>query len=155
MMRLRLRLLPFPQRVPPLTRESLSLSTPDQDSVSVLFFPYPTPTQCFVREKVLIGVRPRALDLPSGAVNQQPQTARGRWDEIRAANARNSGKASSWDVLREQHERERVSSSSGNNDASSDPSSFARTPSTSELVRAAEQARFDALLEAERKLSSS
>jgi hypothetical protein len=64
-----------------------------------------------------------------------------RWDEIRAANARNAAQQSSWDALRQNHERNQV----------------ARTDdaySSTENDRAQEQARFDAMLEAERRSSS-
>ncbi|KZT05968.1 uncharacterized protein LAESUDRAFT_701470 [Laetiporus sulphureus 93-53] len=63
-----------------------------------------------------------------------------RWDAIRTANARNAGQTSSWDALRQSHERARV------------PSNPDRPPE--EPDRAREQAEFDALLEAERKLGS-
>lgn len=69
-----------------------------------------------------------------------------RWDEIRAANARTS-RASSWDTLRQQHERGQ------NTDYVQQPASPANTPTSADLERAQEQARFDAMLEAERRLS--
>jgi len=65
-----------------------------------------------------------------------------RWDEIRKANARNSARNSSWDALRQNHERDRVA---GINEGSY----------FTESDRAREQARFDAMLEAERRRGSS
>lgn len=62
-----------------------------------------------------------------------------RWDEIRAANARNAGRSSSWDALRQGHERSQIA-------GSSDAASF-----SAENDRAREQAQFDAMLEAERR----
>lgn len=61
-----------------------------------------------------------------------------RWNEIRAANARNTGRQSSWDVLRQSHERSQIQQT---NDE----------PISAESERAQEQARFDAMLEAERR----
>ena len=60
-----------------------------------------------------------------------------RWDEIRAANARNTGRQSSWDALRQNHERDRVQKAEGESGSE----------------RAQEQARFDAMLEAEEEKS--
>lgn len=61
-----------------------------------------------------------------------------RWDAIRTANARSAGRNSTWDTLRQNHEREKVV---GIDEASS----------TNESDRAREQAQFDAMLEAERR----
>jgi len=62
-----------------------------------------------------------------------------KWDQIRVENARNAGRQSSWDMIRQQHERARIpSSSTPSSDSSGDD-------------RALEQARFDSLLEAERR----
>ena len=63
-----------------------------------------------------------------------------RWDEIRAANARNAAQHSSWDALRQNHERNQVAKID-------DAYSF------TDSDRAQEQARFDAMLEAERSSS--
>ncbi|KAI0932010.1 hypothetical protein AcW1_000741 [Taiwanofungus camphoratus] len=76
------------------------------------------------------------------SLNNAPK-ATSRWDEIRAANARNAGQSSSWDVLRQSHERERVQTNAP-----------ADAPSSPETGRAAEQAQFDALLETERRTAS-
>ena len=62
----------------------------------------------------------------------------GRWDELRAANIKQAGRNSSWDALRQSHERERIADGT---DASQ----------STENDRAQEQAQFDAMLEAERK----
>ncbi|KAI6136718.1 hypothetical protein F5141DRAFT_1209029 [Pisolithus sp. B1] len=63
-----------------------------------------------------------------------------RWDEIRAANARNIGQQSTWDAIRQRQERSRIPVSSPNNDQSTEERED----------RAAAQARFEAMLEAER-----
>ncbi|KAK0506179.1 hypothetical protein EDD18DRAFT_20996 [Armillaria luteobubalina] len=72
---------------------------------------------------------------------QRPQQHYSRWDQIRAANARNPG-TSSWDTLRQSHERVSVQRSQFG--VSTNPDEFARND------QATEQARFDALLEQER-----
>lgn len=69
--------------------------------------------------------------------NANKSSSDSRWNEIRTANARNTGRQSSWDALRENHERSRVQQSDGE-------------PVSPESERAQEQARFDAILEAER-----
>lgn len=74
--------------------------------------------------------------IPGSVSDPRPQT---KWDQIRAENARNAGRPSSWDILRQQHERTRIPSSSSTS-----------TPDNSRDDRTLEQARFDALLEAER-----
>lgn len=69
-----------------------------------------------------------------------------RWDEIRAANA-TGPKSTSWDVLRQQRD-----SDNGGRDkrpSEQDPS----IQYDDQAERMQEQARFDALLEAERRLS--
>lgn len=71
-----------------------------------------------------------------------------RWDEIRAASGRGA-KPSSWDALRQGHEKTRVP----------DQMRSAQVPSVTDdagadAERAQEQARFDAMLEAERKVAS-
>lgn len=80
---------------------------------------------------------PFVTSTPSAA----PTTASSRWDQIRAANARNPG-TSSWDTLRQSHERVSVQRSQFG--VSTNPDEFARND------QATEQARFDALLEQER-----
>ncbi|GLB36238.1 hypothetical protein LshimejAT787_0305260 [Lyophyllum shimeji] len=64
-----------------------------------------------------------------------------KWDQIRAANSRTSPN-SSWDALRQKHERARVPPPSGSE-------TFERTRSED---RAAEQAKFDELLDRERNI---
>lgn len=64
-----------------------------------------------------------------------------RWDDIRTANARNVGRNSSWDALRQKHERDRV--------AGTEEASF-----WTENDRTQEQAQFDAMVEEERKRAS-
>jgi len=61
-----------------------------------------------------------------------------RWEQIRAANARTTGQNSSWDALRQKHERSIISASSANE----------RDDNVSD-----EQARFDAMVEADKKNS--
>jgi len=91
----------------------------------------------------------------SSAPSQQPtatHSSSGRWDEIRAANSK-SGTLSSWDLLRQAHERSRVQNQteSGSQEPE-EPSDFdnkgdpTRPPS--------DEARFSAMLEAERRRSS-
>lgn len=65
----------------------------------------------------------------------------GRWDELRAANIKQAGLNSSWDALRQSHERGRVADAT---DASQ----------STENDRAQEQAQFDAMLEAERRAAT-
>ncbi|RDB28817.1 hypothetical protein Hypma_015432 [Hypsizygus marmoreus] len=67
-----------------------------------------------------------------------------KWDEIRALNAR-AASNSSWDALRQRHERARVPAPS----SSPSEDDFERTRGDD---RAAEQARFDELLEKERHM---
>lgn len=61
----------------------------------------------------------------------------GRWDELRTASIKQMGRNSSWDALRQSHERERIADAT---DASQ----------STENDRVHEQAQFDAMLEAER-----
>ncbi|KAI9060197.1 hypothetical protein FKP32DRAFT_1605585 [Trametes sanguinea] len=77
----------------------------------------------------------------------EPQGSTGRpkgaWEAIREANARNSGRHSTWDELRQRHERQRAP---GRPQArQSEPTEEEEDP------RAKAQAEFDAILEAERK----
>lgn len=90
----------------------------------------------------VIGVIARA-DISLPAVSET--TLKNRWEEIRAANARKAGQSSSWDALRQNHERSRMQGQNGA--AGADRLS-------GETDRAQEQAQFDALLEAERRIAS-
>ncbi|OSD03574.1 hypothetical protein PYCCODRAFT_1466946 [Trametes coccinea BRFM310] len=77
----------------------------------------------------------------------EPQEPTGRpkstWQAIRDANARNSGRHSTWDELRQRHERQRAP---GRQQArQNEPTEEVEDP------RAQAQAEFDAILEAERK----
>ena len=74
-----------------------------------------------------------------------PSRPASRWDEIRAANARGS-RPSSWDALRQQRER-------GENPDYVQQPVAPTGPTDADAERAREQARFDAMLEAERRLS--
>jgi hypothetical protein len=69
--------------------------------------------------------------------------ASSRWDQIRVANAAKTA-SSSWDAVRQKHEKRRVSGSPTSDQNASGPMDD----------RAAEQANFDALLEKERSLGS-
>ncbi|GBE78231.1 hypothetical protein BKA93DRAFT_793771 [Sparassis latifolia] len=90
-----------------------------------------------------------AVTVASGSIlkpTQQPASestskSHSRWEDIRTANARNAAQSSSWDVLRQSHEREQI------------PSDNQPETPYADSSRAQEQARFDAMLEAERKLS--
>lgn len=84
---------------------------------------------------------------PPDAASPQATQPQNRWEEIRAANARSVGYASSWDAIRQRHERNRLpnSTSSPRNDP----------PSSGVDDRTAEQAKFDAILEAERRRGQS
>ncbi|KAG2044746.1 hypothetical protein BDR03DRAFT_937151 [Suillus americanus] len=81
------------------------------------------------------------------AASPQAAQPKNRWEEIRAANARSSGYASSWDTIRQRHERDRLPNSTSS--PTNDP------PSPGMDDRAAEQAKFDAILEAERRRGQS
>ncbi|TFK41066.1 hypothetical protein BDQ12DRAFT_678831 [Crucibulum laeve] len=70
-----------------------------------------------------------------------------KWDQIRATNARKAG-SSSWDNLRQQHERTTIPRSPGGGSGSDSVAASANND------RAAEQAEFDALLEKERNITS-
>jgi len=69
-----------------------------------------------------------------------------KWDQIRAVNSRLSTN-SSWDAIRQNHERARVATSSATGEGGDED--FERTRGDD---RAAEQARFDELLEKERNI---
>lgn len=81
------------------------------------------------------------------APSPQATQPKNRWEEIRAANARSAGYVSSWDTIRQRHERNRLPypTSSPSND----------TPSSGMDDRTVEQAKFDAMLEAERRKGQS
>ncbi|KAI0094765.1 hypothetical protein BDY19DRAFT_41156 [Irpex rosettiformis] len=81
---------------------------------------------------------------PVAPIAEHPQVI-SRWDEIRAVNA-HAGKSSTWDVLRQTHERRQIPDSTQSTEVPSTP-----PLNDAEVERAREQARFDALLEAERK----
>lgn len=68
-----------------------------------------------------------------------------RWDEIRATNARGA-KPSSWDNLRQKHEKTQISDQL-------QPSQPPSISNDTDAERVREQARFDAILEAERKVA--
>ncbi|KAI0734516.1 hypothetical protein C8Q72DRAFT_806581 [Fomitopsis betulina] len=72
----------------------------------------------------------------SAAAAAEANRQKGRWDEIRAINARGA-QQSTWDVLRQGHERNQIDRSQGGQ--------------SSEKLD--EQAQFDALLEAERRMA--
>lgn len=112
---------------------------------------------------------PSSSPSPAPPVHNNTSRPPNKWDGIRAANA-GPTKPSTWDILRQQHERPRVpvpdsnpspSTDDPDNSISSDPwGSQSRPAGTSELgaraeaERMAEQARFDAMLEAERRRSA-
>ncbi|KAI0756609.1 hypothetical protein C8Q80DRAFT_1092079 [Daedaleopsis nitida] len=77
--------------------------------------------------------------LPTKASEESSARQQSVWDAIREANARGSGKHSSWDELRQRHERQRV------------PDQVQQPALEIEDSRAKAQADFDAILEAERK----
>ncbi|THH18412.1 hypothetical protein EW146_g2566 [Bondarzewia mesenterica] len=85
------------------------------------------------------------LAAPKPAQSPVDPSRTGRWGEIRAVNARN-GPRSTWDELRQNQERSRLPvAPQSADDAGS------RSPTSDMDDRAAEQAKFDALLEAERR----
>ncbi|KAH9950498.1 hypothetical protein B0H21DRAFT_819296 [Amylocystis lapponica] len=79
---------------------------------------------------------------PPSSSSEDSSRPANRWDQIRAANARNAGQPSSWDILRQQHERERVVKKTVSEDRFDD------------VDLAEEQARFDAMVDAERRKAS-
>ncbi|KAH7931089.1 hypothetical protein BV22DRAFT_1027852 [Leucogyrophana mollusca] len=94
-----------------------------------------------VREDNWDRVPSSSNSIPASGQPSQPAELKSRWEEIRAANTRNAGRQSSWDTIRQQHERSRLPGST------SQDSSVAETQDD----RALEQAKFDAMLEAERR----
>jgi len=87
---------------------------------------------------------------PSGNVSKPAEASHAspasKWEDIRNANARNVGRQTSWDVLRQRHERSKLPNSTSPPDGS---------PAGNTDERTAAQARFDALLEAERRKGKS
>ncbi|KAI0330578.1 hypothetical protein GY45DRAFT_1250639 [Cubamyces sp. BRFM 1775] len=83
-------------------------------------------------------------DSPPDSNSSQEGTARPKstWEAIREANARNTGRHSSWDELRQRHERQRTAGRVQQKES---------VPDEVEDPRAKAQAEFDAILEAERK----
>ncbi|EMD42227.1 hypothetical protein CERSUDRAFT_110760 [Gelatoporia subvermispora B] len=77
------------------------------------------------------------VELPATSPESEDRP-RTRWDELRVANARNVASDSSWESLRQIHERQQVSTSQPDDQPEMDE-------------RALEQAKFDALLEEERR----
>ncbi|KAG1755188.1 uncharacterized protein EDB91DRAFT_1233942 [Suillus paluster] len=91
------------------------------------------------------GSREHGPEMVTGST--QAAQPKNRWEEIRAVNARSSGYVSSWDTIRQRHERNRLPNSTSSQ-------SHDLPPSASD-DRAAEQAKFDAILEAERSRGQS
>ncbi|KAH0838379.1 hypothetical protein J3R83DRAFT_6662 [Lanmaoa asiatica] len=92
------------------------------------------------------GILPEEGWVDSDISRSDPTRLRTKWNEIRAANSR-SADQSSWDTIRQRYERSRLP------DSSAPPSD--RCPTTEADQRAAAQAEFDALLEAERRRGQS
>ncbi|KAI0660469.1 hypothetical protein C8Q70DRAFT_913228 [Cubamyces menziesii] len=81
--------------------------------------------------------------LPDSNTSQEDTTRpKSTWEAIREANARNTGRHSSWDELRQRYERQRAAGRVQQKDS---------VPEEVEDPRAKAQAEFDAILEAERK----
>lgn len=93
--------------------------------------------------------QPMRRALPENTTASTPS----RWDEIRKANTRNAN-PSSWDSLRQDHERSRSSSNGQSLQDTAKPLPDSRSPATAEDDLAAEKARFEALLDAERNIAS-
>ncbi|KXN89940.1 hypothetical protein AN958_04944 [Leucoagaricus sp. SymC.cos] len=87
----------------------------------------------------------------SQSPHTQPQTSSAetrpsrRWDQIRAANAATTS-SSSWDALRQKHEKPRIQNSG--------TATSSKIPNEQVDDRTAEQAEFDALLEKERNIGT-
>ncbi|KAG6337337.1 hypothetical protein ID866_1762 [Astraeus odoratus] len=91
------------------------------------------------------------LEIPPGNWKQADATesdkkepspgSKSRWEEIRAANARNMGQRSTWDEIRQQHERSKI------------PPPIDGTAISKQEDRVGAQAKFEAMLEAERQRS--
>ncbi|KAI6005286.1 hypothetical protein F5J12DRAFT_835947 [Pisolithus orientalis] len=88
------------------------------------------------------GFENRTRSDPVGNNNPNSSTAfKNRWDEIRAANARNISQQSTWDAIRQRQERSRIPV----------PSAYDGQSTDKPDDRATAQARFEAMLEAERR----
>ncbi|KAG6842578.1 hypothetical protein C0991_000104 [Blastosporella zonata] len=81
---------------------------------------------------------------PSPVTSNSPT----KWDQIRTVNSHTSTN-SSWDALRQNHERSRVPSSTTASQSADDTDAFQRSCDND---RAAEQAKFNELLERERNI---
>ncbi|KAH7911950.1 hypothetical protein BJ138DRAFT_855593 [Hygrophoropsis aurantiaca] len=74
--------------------------------------------------------------------SSQSAESSSRWEEIRELNKRNAGQQSSWDTIRQQHERRNLSAMAAQRESGTkDPQD----------ERALDQAKFDAMVEAERR----
>ncbi|KZP31245.1 hypothetical protein FIBSPDRAFT_1037698 [Athelia psychrophila] len=103
----------------------------------------PTPHEAGVQgEDATPALYPRtSAPSANGSETAASSAVHSRWEDIRVANARKSKRSSSWDALREGHER------------SADVASADDAPFTADNDRAREQAQFDAMLDAERRKS--
>jgi len=132
----------------------------DGDNTTVVTRPAPSSTE----ESVTVGPSSQS----SGPLSKS------RWDELRAANAKSTAVNSSWDALRQTHERQRITPNNDNSSSStsSTTDAFTDTPFTRvqssqsntntlqtqtaappDDERTIDQAHFDAMLEAERKMA--
>ncbi|KAI0348502.1 hypothetical protein BDW22DRAFT_1350728 [Trametopsis cervina] len=89
----------------------------------------------------VVPTRPSPAPSPIG---ENPRVS-SRWDQIRAANAK-GGKTSTWDALRQGHERNQTSNSDNLH-----PTQVPTATNSADAERMREQAQFDAMLEAERQ----
>ncbi|KAH9858196.1 hypothetical protein C2E23DRAFT_803051 [Lenzites betulinus] len=80
---------------------------------------------------------------PTDASHEPSARQKSTWDAIREANARASGRNSSWDELRQRHERQRTAGRVQQ-----------KEPVEIQDPRAQAQAEFDAILEVERKAAN-
>lgn len=108
--------------------ESSAPSWSNSKIVSLILIRYPDPT-----ESQEIPTNSAMIGAPSSS----------KWEQIRAANSRTS-RNSSWDAIRQGHERRRVVDPGSNNDFDA--------AQTRHEDRATEQAKFNALLEKERNI---
>jgi len=87
---------------------------------------------------------PSSSPIPTRPTSQpQASTNNSRWEQIRGGS--NGGPVSSWDTIRQNHERSRIQG-----DSRSDAPSLAQPEET---TRTADEARFELMLEAERRRS--
>lgn len=84
------------------------------------------------------------LEVVEANSKEQQTQFRSRWEAIRAANVRNVGQHSTWDAIRQQHERTKLSGASSTNDSAMNGGNEDPTIA---------QARFEAMLAAERRRS--